>query len=57
VVRNCNPSGSTQAPTQRSCSLKDDLLVAIRDLAKKGAFDYLIIEASGVAEPLPVGMR
>jgi hypothetical protein len=38
-----------------SCSLKDDLLVAIRDLAKKGAYDYLIIEASGVAEPLPVG--
>ncbi|KAL6067990.1 Family inorganic phosphate transporter [Balamuthia mandrillaris] len=36
------------------CTLKDDLLGEIKKLAKKGAYDYLIIEPSGVAEPLPV---
>jgi hypothetical protein len=37
-----------------SCSLKEDLLHEIKKLARKGAYEYLIIEGSGVAEPLPV---
>jgi G3E family GTPase len=36
------------------CSLKEDLLLEIKKLARKGAYQYLIIEGSGVAEPLPV---
>jgi G3E family GTPase len=38
------------------CTLRDDLLVEIRDLAKQGRFDYLVVESSGISEPLPVAM-
>ena len=33
------------------CSLKDDLQDQIVELAAKQAYDYMIIEASGVSEP------
>jgi len=36
------------------CSLREDLLVAVRQLAAEGKYDYLLIESGGVAEPLPV---
>jgi G3E family GTPase len=36
------------------CTLRDDLLGAVRQLAKEGRFDYLLIEATGIAEPLPI---
>ena len=36
------------------CTLKEDLAVQLRDLAKTGSFDYIIIEASGVCEPMPI---
>ncbi|MFB2594753.1 GTP-binding protein [Paracoccus sp. p4-l81] len=36
------------------CTLRDDLLVQVRHLAEEGRFDYLLIESTGVAEPLPV---
>ncbi|MCD8483506.1 MAG: zinc metallochaperone GTPase ZigA [Verrucomicrobia bacterium] len=36
------------------CTLRDDLLEEVRNLAKAGRFDYLLIESTGVAEPLPV---
>ncbi len=36
------------------CTLREDLLVAVRDLAESGKYDYLIIEGTGVAEPLPI---
>jgi G3E family GTPase len=36
------------------CTLRDDLLVEVRRLAAEGRFDYLLIESTGVAEPLPV---
>lgn len=36
------------------CTLRDDLLKEVRDLAEQGRFDYLIIESTGIAEPLPV---
>ncbi len=36
------------------CTLRDDLLVEVRRLATEGRFDYLLIESTGIAEPLPV---
>ncbi len=36
------------------CTLRDDLLTEVRRLAAEGRFDYLVIEATGIAEPLPV---
>ena len=36
------------------CGLKDDLLKEIADIAKSGKYDVLLVEGSGVAEPMPV---
>lgn len=36
------------------CTLREDLLIEVGKLAKEGCFDYLIIEPSGISEPLPV---
>ncbi|GGP22764.1 zinc metallochaperone GTPase ZigA [Silvimonas iriomotensis] len=36
------------------CTLREDLLVEINRLAQEGRFDYLLIESTGIAEPLPV---
>lgn len=36
------------------CTLRDDLLQEVRRLADEGRFDYLLIESTGVSEPLPV---
>jgi G3E family GTPase len=36
------------------CTLREDLLVEIRNLVKSGNFDYIVIESSGISEPLPV---
>jgi G3E family GTPase len=36
------------------CTLRDDLLKEVRQLAEQGRFDYLLIESTGIAEPLPV---
>lgn len=36
------------------CTLRDDLLNTVRALADAGRFDYLLIESTGVAEPLPI---
>ncbi|MCA2962213.1 MAG: GTP-binding protein [Silvanigrellales bacterium] len=36
------------------CTLREDLLVEIRKLAEVGRFDALIIESTGISEPLPV---
>lgn len=36
------------------CTLRDDLLQEVRALAQAGRFDYLLIESSGISEPLPV---
>ena len=36
------------------CTLRDDLLQEVRRLADEGRFDYLLIEGTGIAEPLPV---
>jgi G3E family GTPase len=36
------------------CTLRQDLLVEIEKLAKANQYDYLVIESSGISEPLPV---
>ncbi|WP_379553198.1 GTP-binding protein [Qipengyuania sp. DGS5-3] len=36
------------------CTLRDDLLKEVRTLAEDGRFDYLVIESTGISEPLPV---
>lgn len=36
------------------CTLRDDLLKEVRALAEDGRFDYLVIESTGISEPLPV---
>ncbi len=36
------------------CTLKVDLMNQITDLVKSGKFDYILIEASGICEPLPI---
>ncbi|MGB9632832.1 MAG: GTP-binding protein, partial [Chloroflexaceae bacterium] len=36
------------------CTLREDLLVEVGRLAREGRFDYLLIESTGVSEPLPV---
>ncbi|GAB1480548.1 GTP-binding protein [Paracoccaceae bacterium] len=36
------------------CTLRDDLLSEVRRLAAEGRFDWLLIESTGIAEPLPV---
>ncbi|EXC07095.1 zinc metallochaperone GTPase ZigA [Acinetobacter baumannii] len=36
------------------CTLREDLLVEVRRLADEGRFDQLVIESTGISEPLPV---
>lgn len=36
------------------CTLREDLLMQVRELASEGRFDYLLIESTGISEPLPV---
>ena len=36
------------------CTLREDLLIEIGNLAREGKFDYLVVESTGISEPLPV---
>lgn len=36
------------------CTLREDLLVEVSRLAREGRFDQLVIESTGISEPLPV---
>ncbi|WP_433772085.1 zinc metallochaperone GTPase ZigA [Pseudomonas putida] len=36
------------------CTLREDLLEEVSNLAREGRFDYLLIESTGISEPLPV---
>lgn len=38
------------------CTLREDLLLEVSRLARQGKFDYLLIESTGISEPLPVAM-
>ena len=54
---------SSRAPRRRSsemtngcicCTLREDLLAEVSRLAQEGRFDYLLIESTGISEPIPV---
>ena len=36
------------------CTLREDLMIEVERLAKENRFDYLLIESTGISEPLPV---
>ena len=36
------------------CTLREDLLIEVNRLAAEGRFDYLLIESTGISEPMPV---
>ena len=36
------------------CTLREDLLQEVAALARRGVFDYLVIESSGISEPMPI---
>ena len=36
------------------CTLREDLLEEVNKLAREERFDYLVIESTGISEPLPV---
>jgi len=36
------------------CTLRDDLLKEVERLAKEGKYDYILIESTGIGEPIPV---
>jgi G3E family GTPase len=36
------------------CTLREDLLLEVGRLAQEGRFDYLLIESTGISEPLPI---
>jgi len=59
-----NNGGSTLSRTEEKlvemsngcicCTLREDLLQEVSRLTKEGRFDYLLIESTGISEPLPV---
>ena len=36
------------------CTLREDLMIEVEKLARENRFDYLIIESTGISEPVPV---
>ena len=36
------------------CTLREDLLIEVKRLAQENRFDYLLIESTGISEPMPV---
>ncbi|MFM9381114.1 zinc metallochaperone GTPase ZigA [Pseudomonas sp. UV AK001] len=36
------------------CTLREDLLEEVAKLSREGRFDYLLIESTGISEPLPI---
>lgn len=64
VDANLVKSGNTLSRTEEKlvemsngcicCTLRDDLLQEVQKLAGEGRFDYILIESSGISEPIPV---
>ena len=38
------------------CTLREDFLDQVRQLSEEKRFDYLLIEITGISEPIPVGI-
>ncbi|QPC46482.1 GTP-binding protein [Mangrovibacillus cuniculi] len=36
------------------CTLREDLMIEVNNLVQKGNIDYIVIESSGISEPIPV---
>lgn len=36
------------------CTLREDLIMEVSKLAEQGCFDYLVIESTGISEPMQV---
>jgi G3E family GTPase len=36
------------------CTLREDLMIEVQKLAKENRFDYLLIESTGISEPVPI---
>lgn len=36
------------------CTLREDLMIEVEKLAKQGDIDYIVIESTGISEPIPV---
>ncbi|KAF6580532.1 GTP-binding protein [Paenibacillus sp. EKM211P] len=36
------------------CTLREDLLLEVKKLAEQGEFDYILIESTGISEPVPI---
>lgn len=36
------------------CTLREDLMIEVQNLAKENRFDYLLIESTGISEPVPI---
>jgi G3E family GTPase len=36
------------------CTRREDLLVEVSKPAREGRFDYLLVESTGISEPLPL---
>ena len=36
------------------CTLREDLIIEVKRLAEEGRFDHLLIESTGIGEPMPV---
>lgn len=52
-----NQTDDSLVPLQNGCiccTLKVDLMKQIVELAQSGKFDYILIEASGICEPIPI---
>jgi G3E family GTPase len=59
LIKNSSVSQTTETMVEMTngcicCTLREDLLIEIQKLAKQTKYDYLIIESSGISEPLPV---
>lgn len=36
------------------CTLREDLLLEVKKLTEQGGFDYILIESTGISEPVPI---